>query len=94
VYKNQIEALRINGHTSSEWKNTKFTNKYLNNEELSMQRSYETLKSLFLQQSRSKQDYLSKILQGSGINYQAKIMTHKKEDKEKSRRVSFQIILH
>ena len=59
-----------------------------------MQRSYETLKSLFLQQSRSRQNYLSKILQGSGINYQAKIMTHKKEDKAKSRRVSFQIILH
>lgn len=94
AHKSQVKSLKIDGYTSSEWENTKFTNRYLNNEELSMKRSYETLKSLFIQQSDSKQNYLSKILQGSGLSYQERIITNKKEDKEKSRRVNFQIILH
>ncbi len=94
AHKTQIKMLEINGHTSSEWQNSSFANKYLNNEELSMKRSYETLKSLFLAQNKSKQKYLAKILKGSGINYKNKIMINNKEDKEKSRRVSLKIILN
>ncbi|HIP55249.1 MAG TPA: hypothetical protein EYH11_07230 [Sulfurimonas autotrophica] len=92
-HQNQIDTLEINGHTSSEWKNTTFAGKFLNNEELSMKRSYETLKSLFLSQDKTKQKYLTKILKGSGVNYRNKIVRNHREDKEKSRRVSLKIIL-
>lgn len=93
AHKKQIDTLEINGHTSSEWKNAGFSDRYLNNEELSMKRAYETLKSLFLAQDISKQKYLTKILKGSGINYKNKILLNNKEDRKKSRRVSLKIIL-
>ncbi|WP_457748511.1 hypothetical protein [Sulfurimonas sp.] len=93
AHKTQIKTLEINGHTSSEWKNADFSNNFLNNEELSMKRAYETLKALFLAQDTSKQHYLTQILKGSGINYRNRILINKKEDKEKSRRVSIKIIL-
>ena len=89
----QIDTLEINGHTSSEWRNTTFAGKFLNNEELSMKRSYETLKSLFLSQDKTKQKYLTKILKGSGVNYRNKLVRNHREDREKSRRVSLKIIL-
>lgn len=93
THKMQIDTLEINGHTSSEWKNTTFSDRFLNNEELSMKRSYETLKSLFLAQDESKQKYLTQILKGSGLNYKNKIIINKQEDKKKSRKVSLKIIL-
>ena len=94
AHKAQIDTLEINGHTSSEWKNTSFSGRYLNNEELSMKRSYETLKSLFLTQNQSKQKFLTHILKGSGLNYRNKIVKNNKEDKKSSRRVSLKIILN
>jgi len=93
AHKMQINTLEINGHTSSEWKNASFSDRYLNNEELSMKRSYETFKSLFLAQDKSKQKYVTHILKGSGLNYKNRIIIDKKEDKKKSRRVSLKIIL-
>lgn len=93
THKTDIDTLEINGHTSSEWKNTKLTDKYLNNEMLSMKRSYETLKSLFLTQDTTKQKYLVQILKGSGLNYKQKIIINNQEDKAKSRRVSLKIRL-
>ncbi len=93
AHERQIDTLEINGHTSSEWKNTAFSDRFLNNEKLSMKRSYETLKSLFLAQDEAKQKYLTEILKGSGLNYKNRIIINNKEDREKSRRVSLKIIL-
>jgi outer membrane protein OmpA-like peptidoglycan-associated protein len=94
THKMQINTLEINGHTSSEWKNASFSDKFLNNENLSMKRSYETLKSLFLAQDKTKQKYLTKILKGSGLNYKERIIINNQENREKSRRVSLKIILN
>jgi len=93
AHKMQISTLEINGYTSSEWKNASFSDSYLNNEELSMKRSYETLKSLFLAQDKTKQKYLTHILKGSGLNYKSRVIIDNKEDKKSSRRVSLKIIL-
>lgn len=93
AHKTQIDTLEINGHTSSEWNNASFSDRYLNNEELSMKRSYETFKSLFLAQNKSKQKFLTHILKGSGLNYRNRIIIDNKEDKKRSRRVSLKIIL-
>ena len=93
AHKIQVESLEVNGHTSSEWKNTDFSHNYLNNEELSMKRSFETIRSLFISQDLSKQKYLTKILKGSGLSYRKRVMHNNHEDKKRSRRVSLKIIL-
>ncbi len=92
-YKEYINTLEINGHTSSEWGNADFTSRYLKNEKLSMNRSFSTLESIFRNQDLKREVWLSNILKGSGLSYSKKITRNKNEDKEKSRRVSFKIIL-
>ena len=89
----KINALEINGHTSSEWGTQDFANGYIKNEKLSMNRSFSTLSYIFLNQSKPTQIKLSKILRGSGFSYSKKVMLNDKEDREKSRRVTFKIIL-
>ena len=92
-YKDYITSLEINGHTSSEWGGATFTNNYIKNAKLSMNRSYSTLSYIFKAQSRPTQIWLSKILRGSGFSYSKKVMVNEMEDKEKSRRVTFKVIL-
>ena len=92
-HQNSIDSFEINGHASSEWGDTNFTNEYLNNEKLSMNRAYATISCLFKQADNQTQVLLSKIIKGSGFSSSKKIMFNKKEDREKSRRVSFKIIL-
>lgn len=88
-----IEALEVNGHTSSEWGGVDFTNKYLNNEKLSLERSYSVLAYLFKKQNEPTQKWLSKILIGSGFSFSKKIVFDEQEDFEKSRRVTFKIVV-
>jgi len=88
-----ISTLEINGHTSSEWKGAGFTNNYLNNEELSMKRSYSTLSHIFSTQTKATQAWLTKILKGSGLSYSKKVEFDNIEYKQRSRRVTFKIIL-
>ena len=95
LYKNRelIKTLEINGHTSSEWKNTDFTQKYLKNAKLSLHRSFETVSYLFRNATQTQQQFLSKVLKGSGYSYAKKIDIDGVEDKKLSRRVSFKVIL-
>lgn len=88
-----INNLEINGHTSSEWGKEDFTNKYLKNAKLSMNRSFSTLSYIFKNQNLKTQAWLTDIIKGSGLSYSKKIMRSENEDKEKSRRVSFKILL-
>jgi len=92
-YQQSIDTLEVNGHTSSEWGDKSFSETYLSNEKLSMNRSYATLAYIFKRQNKQTQIFLSDILKGSGLSYSKKILLNKKEDKEKSRRVSFKILL-
>lgn len=91
--KEKINTLEVNGHTSSEWGTQNFANGYIKNEKLSINRSFSTLSYIFLNQSKPTQINLSHILKGSGFSYSKKIMLNEKEDREKSRRVAFKIIL-
>lgn len=95
LYKNRefIKTLEINGHTSSEWGSTSFTQKYLKNAKLSLQRSYETVSYLFTNATQLQQKFLSSILKGSGYSYAKKIDVDGLEDKKLSRRVTFKVIL-
>ncbi len=91
--KEKITTLEVNGHTSSEWGKESFAQGYVKNEKLSINRSHETLSYIFLQQNKPTQINLSKILRGSGFSYSKKKILNNQEDKEKSRRVTFKIIL-
>jgi len=93
INRDRVSALEINGHTSSEWKDVDFQNRYLNNEDLSMKRSFSVLRELFITQDQKKQQWLSKVLRGSGVSFAQSIWYKGKENKEKSRRVDFKIIL-
>lgn len=95
LYKNKdsITALEVNGHTSSEWKSKNFEESYLNNEKLSMRRSYETLTHIFKNQDSTKQKWLSKIIKGSGLAFSKKVVFDSIEYKQRSRRVSFKLIM-
>ena len=95
LYQNRdmISTLEINGHTSSEWAEVNFSDGYLKNEKLSMNRSYSTLQFMFKNQKESTQKWLMEVIKGSGLNFSKKVTFYNKEDKEKSRRVSFKIIL-
>ena len=90
--KELVKTLEINGHSSSEWGKTNFTNRYLKNEKLSMKRSFSTISYIFTQQNKQTQIWLSKIIKGSGLNFLQKIKTNNQENQEKSRRVSFKIL--
>ena len=93
-YQNLIHKFEINGHTSSEWSNISFANTYLKNEKLSMKRSYSVLSYIFKKQNANIQRFLAKVIKGSGLSFSEKRLSlSNKEDKEKSRRVSFKIIL-
>lgn len=88
-----IENLEINGHTSSEWKGTNFSTNYLKNAKLSMARAYNTLSFIFQSSSTQTQHLLTQLLKGSGNSYSQNSFKKREEEKEKSRRVSFKILL-
>ncbi len=92
-HKTYVDALEINGHTSSEWGGASLTHRYLKNEKLSMNRSYSVLSHIFKNQDLKAQTWLTNILKGSGYSYSKNVMQGENEDKDKSRRVSFKIIL-
>ena len=88
-----IATLEINGHTSSEWGNATFADEYLNNSKLSLERSFSTLSHVFKKQDKNAQILLTKILKGGGLSYSKKITLNDVEDRERSRRVEFKILL-
>jgi outer membrane protein OmpA-like peptidoglycan-associated protein len=92
-YQTYIDALEINGHTSSEWGGANFTSRYLKNEKLSMNRSYSVLSYIFKNEDLLTQTWLTKILKGSGYSYSKNFMQDKNENRDKSRRVTFKILL-
>ena len=93
-YRTQVKTLEVNGHTSSEWANTSFSERYLKNEKLSLNRSYATLSYMFNTQDEQTKQWLVKVLKGSGYSYSKNISFNKVENRELSRRVSFKIILN
>jgi len=91
--KEMIETLEINGHTSSEWGESDFSNSYINNERLSMNRSFATLSHMFKNEDENRKKWLSEVLKGSGLSFSKKIVLDDREDKERSRRATFKVLL-
>lgn len=88
-----LNTLEVSGHTSSEWGSSDFSKGYINNTELSMKRSFSTISYVFNTQNQETKVWLSELLKGSGLSFSKRVIVQHNEDKEKSRRVSFKIIL-
>jgi len=94
-YRDEIEAIRIEGHTSSYWYNTDdVVIRYLNNVELSQQRALSTLKYCYqLGAVKDKREWLQKMLRANGLSFAQRIFNEDgSENAEKSRRVEFKIV--
>lgn len=93
-YSSNITALQINGHTSSEWRGTTFSMRYLNNADLSAKRAMSITKQLFLNRSlTSYQPWLSRTIESDAHAFAKPVLNASKEDKTASRRVSITISL-
>ncbi|CAE09994.1 OmpA family protein [Wolinella succinogenes] len=88
-YKGDIEEIRIEGHTSSEWLNAKtLEERYLGNAALSQARAFEVLKYCFaLERIKGEQDWLIKVLRANGLSFAKPL-----DSEEHSRRVEFRTL--
>ncbi len=102
--KNSIKEIRIQGYSSTEWsKNSTKQEKYINNMDLSQRRTLTAVNSIFnneilRQEFEENKDLLNWLLQHltangfSSSNYVKD--ANGKEDKKKSRRITFSILLN
>ncbi len=92
-YRSQIEEVRIEGHTSSSWDESKsLEHRYLNNALLSQARSFVILDYCFrLPQIVQYQQWLTKVLRANGLAFAAPVLTNGVEDASRSRRVEFKV---
>lgn len=87
-YRDFIEDIRIEGHTSKDWEGTQsLERRYLGNAELSQERSFEVLKYCFsLPSIADRREWLIKLLRANGVSFAKPLATD-----ELSRRVEFQV---
>jgi outer membrane protein OmpA-like peptidoglycan-associated protein len=93
-YQNDIEEIRIEGHTSSEWSKNIVSNEktYFLNMELSQNRTRATLEyCLMLPNIVDDRTWIKKILTANGLSSSKPILTNGNEDIIRSRRVEFRI---
>lgn len=92
-YRENIEEVRIEGHTSSTWKESRsLDERYLNNALLSQQRSFAILEFCFhLQRIAQHQSWLTTVLRANGLAFAVPVVVNGKEDESRSRRVEFKV---
>ncbi len=92
-YKSSIKNVRINGYTSTEW-NAPDTIRYLNNARLSNDRAMSILDYAYrLRPLNKHRQWLSQVLSSDGYSYSNLIYADQEENKIRSRRVEFALIL-
>jgi outer membrane protein OmpA-like peptidoglycan-associated protein len=94
-FANSIEAISIEGYTSSEWTNSdSIDGAYLNNMALSHERTRAVLEyCLQLSTIAPYKDWLRKILTANGLSSSRVIIANGTEAPESSRRVEFRILI-
>lgn len=91
-FKNKIEEIRIEGHTSSEWNGGTYGDiAYLNNMELSQGRTRNVLVYCLSLTSESLKDWVKSKLTANGLSSSRIITVDGIEDRNKSRRVEFKV---
>ena len=86
-YRDFIEDIRIEGHTSKDWEGAQsLERRYLGNAELSQERAFEVLKYCFsLSSIADRREWLIPLLRANGVSFAKPLATD-----ELSRRVEFQ----
>lgn len=93
-HRHAIDEIRIEGHTSSEWEGEAVEKRrYINNMQLSQERTLEVLKYVLLLNvgTADIENWLRKQLTASGLSSSHPIEKDGKEDKRRSRRVEFRV---
>lgn len=92
-YRDEIEEIRIEGHTSSEWSERSTPlESYFKNMALSQARTRSVLEYVMsLPQLQKHQDFLISKVTANGLSYSQRIIKNGEEDFEQSRRVEFRI---
>jgi len=92
-YRDNIEEVRIEGHTSSEWYRNLYPQEaYIMNMELSQDRTREVLSFvLLLDEVKGKREWLKEKLTANGLSSSKLIYKDSIEDKKRSRRVEFRV---
>lgn len=92
-YKAEIEEVRIEGHTSSEWKiSTDPKTAYFKNMALSQKRTREVLEFVLNLNFVSRDfEWLKQRLTANGLSSSKPIMENGRENRKKSRRVEFRV---
>ena len=96
-YRSDIEEIRIEGHSSSEWAGGESGDyAYFKNMELSQDRTREILEYVLLLDSvSSEKEWIRKHLTANGLSSSKPILTKNgEEDKSLSRRVEFRVRTH
>lgn len=92
-YENDIEEVRIEGHTSSEWiKGIDLQESYFRNMKLSQGRTRKTLEYVMsLEKMKQYSKFMISKVTANGLSFSKRILSNGIEDKKMSRRVEFKI---
>ena len=93
--RDEIDEIRVEGHTSSEWKGAKSRKeRYLKNVQLSQKRALSVLEySVSLIKDPIKDEWLSKKLRANGLSFAKPILDKNGlENADRSRRVEFRVL--
>ncbi len=91
-WKNEIEEIRIEGHTSSDWKGGEAsdTQRYLHNAQLSQARAFAVLEYVYnLPAVAEHRPWLKTVLRATGASSAKPALVNGIEDESQSRRVEF-----
>ncbi|VVH65618.1 hypothetical protein BSPLISOX_3065 [uncultured Gammaproteobacteria bacterium] len=92
-YKKQIKEIRIEGHTSSVWKNATRGQSYINNMSLSQNRAKSVLAySYNIVKSANNKVFLENVFRANGMSFSNLILKNEKEDIQASQRVEFRAV--
>ncbi len=92
-YINEIQEIRIEGHTSSVWSDATREQSYIENMRLSQNRAREVLAHVYeIIKSKDKKRWMEGHLRGNGLSFSKLIKHSGKEDMRASQRVEFRVL--
>lgn len=93
IYKDKIQEVRIEGHTSSIWKDATREQSYLKNMLLSQTRARSVLEYNYgITKSTPNKRWLEKVFRANGMSFSKLIISNDKEDVLSSQRVEFRVL--
>ena len=95
IFRNRIDEVRVEGHTSSEWRFSVTDElRYLNNAQLSQSRAMAVVEYIYLlNEVASARDWLRTTLRANGLSFAKPVYRDDgNEDVERSRRVEFRVL--